>query len=121
MARRVKRAGSRRDDRISAADIIEFFDKYIFIPEGRLVGQRLVLDPWQRAEIEKIYDNPNGPTRRAILSMGRKNAKSTLAAGLLLAHLCWPVRKAPAELAAVQHRAVARSGVADLRARQQDG
>ena len=93
MARRVKRAGSRRDDRISAADIIEFFDKYIFIPEGRLVGQRLVLDPWQRAEIEKIYDNPNGPTRRAILSMGRKNAKSTLAAGLLLAHLAGPSAK----------------------------
>ena len=71
----------------------EFFDKYIFIPEGRLVGQRLVLDPWQRAEIEKIYDNPNGPTRRAILSMGRKNAKSTLAAGLLLAHLAGPSAK----------------------------
>jgi phage terminase large subunit-like protein len=77
---------------VTAADIIRFFDKYIYIPEGRLVGQRLVLDPWQRAEIDRIYNNPAGPTRRAILSLGRKNAKSTLAA-LLLAHLCGPPAK----------------------------
>jgi phage terminase large subunit-like protein len=74
----------RRDHRVTAADIVRFFDKYIYIPEGRWVGQRLVLDPWQRAEIERIYDNPDGPTRRSILSMGRKNAKSTLAAAY-----CW--------------------------------
>jgi hypothetical protein len=36
-----------------------------------------------------IYDNPHG-TRRAIISMGRKNAKTTLSACLLLAHLCGP-------------------------------
>ena len=83
----------RRDHQVTAADIVRFFDKYIYIPEGRWVGQRLVLDPWQRAEIERIYDNPNGPTRRSILSMGRKNAKSTLAAGLLLAHLAGPSAK----------------------------
>ena len=83
----------RRDRQVTAADIVRFFDKYVYIPEGRWVGQRLVLDPWQRAEIERIYDNPNGPTRRSILSMGRKNAKSTLAAGLLLAHLAGPPAK----------------------------
>src|SRR5499427_397155 len=32
-------------------------------------------------------------TRRAIVSMGRKNAKTTLAACLLLAHLCGPSAK----------------------------
>jgi hypothetical protein len=56
----------RRDHRVTAAEIIRFFDKYIYILEGRWVGQRLVLDPWQRAEIERIYDSPNGPIRRRI-------------------------------------------------------
>jgi phage terminase large subunit-like protein len=46
----------------------------------------------QIAEIEKIYDNPEG-TRRAIISFGRKNAKTTLAAVLLLLHLCGPLAK----------------------------
>jgi phage terminase large subunit-like protein len=47
------------------------------------------LREWQRLEIRKIYDNPHG-TRRAIISFGRKNAKSTMAAFLLLLHLVGP-------------------------------
>jgi len=47
------------------------------------------LRAWQRLELRKIYDNPAG-TRRAIISFGRKNAKTTLAAFLLLLHLCGP-------------------------------
>lgn len=59
------------------------------MPEGRLVGQPVVLRGWQRAELVKIYDNPAG-TRRAIISFGRKNGKTALAAFLLLLHLCGP-------------------------------
>jgi len=47
------------------------------------------LRPWQKREIIRIYDNPAG-TRRAILSFGRKNGKTALAAFLLLLHLCGP-------------------------------
>jgi phage terminase large subunit-like protein len=47
------------------------------------------LRPWQRRDIRKIYDNPYG-TRRAFLSFGRKNAKTTFSAFLLLLHLCGP-------------------------------
>lgn len=47
------------------------------------------LREWQRKEIRKIYDNPSG-TRRSIISFGRKNAKTTLAAFLLLLHLSGP-------------------------------
>ena len=57
------------------------------IPEGRDVGKPVLLRGWQRQEIKRIYDNPAG-TRRAIISFGRKNAKTTLAAFLLLLHLC---------------------------------
>jgi len=48
--------------------------------------------PWQREFIEEIYNNPH-TTRRAILSLGRKNGKTTLVACLLLVHLCGPEAK----------------------------
>ena len=77
------------DDKVTGADIVAFIEQVCFVPEGRFVGKKLELFEWQKAEICRIYDNPHG-TRRAIYSMGRKNAKTTLAACLLLAHLCGP-------------------------------
>jgi len=77
------------DDRVTGADIIAFIEEICFVPEGAHVGKKLKLLDWQKTEIRKIYDNPVG-TRRAIISMPRKNAKSTLSACLLLAHLCGP-------------------------------
>jgi len=66
-----------------------WIETYARIPEGRDVGKPVKLRPWQKKEICRVYDNPAG-TRRAILSFGRKNAKTTLAAFLLLLHLCGP-------------------------------
>jgi phage terminase large subunit-like protein len=51
------------------------------------VGKPVRLREWQKANIRRIYDNPAG-TRRAIISFGRKNAKTTFAAFLLLLHIC---------------------------------
>jgi phage terminase large subunit-like protein len=59
------------------------------VPEGRDVGKPVRLRKWQSAEVLKIYDNPAG-TRRAIISFGRKNGKTALAAFLLLLHLVGP-------------------------------
>lgn len=73
--------------------IIAFAHRYIKVPEGALVGQPVVLDDFQKKFIKDVYDNPNRKTRRAILSMARKNAKTTLIAILLLAHLVGPVAK----------------------------
>jgi phage terminase large subunit-like protein len=84
-----KRKQDPNDDKVTGADIIAFIEEVCFVPEGRYVGKKLELFEWQKAEIRRIYDNPQG-TRRAIISMGRKNAKTTLAACLLLAHLCGP-------------------------------
>jgi phage terminase large subunit-like protein len=84
---------SRTDDRITAADIIEFIQTVCRVPEGKLIGQPLVLQDFQKEIIRLIYDNPHGSTRRAIISMGRKNAKTCLSASLLLAHLCGPRAK----------------------------
>jgi len=72
-----------------AARIIEFIERYCVTPEGAHVGRPLVLADFQKQFIRDVYDNPAG-TRRAVLSIARKNGKSGLIAGLLLAHLIGP-------------------------------
>ncbi|TFH40586.1 MAG: terminase [Lysobacterales bacterium] len=76
---------------------IAWIEKHCVIPEGRDVGKPVRLRHWQRAELRKIYDNPAG-TRRAIISFGRKNAKTTLSAFLLLLHLCGPEARRNSQL-----------------------
>mgnify|MGYP002360372539 CR=1 FL=1 len=61
------------------------------------MGKPVRLRAWQKLEICRIYDNPAG-TRRAILSFGRKNAKTTLSAFLLLLHLCGPEARLNSQL-----------------------
>ena len=68
---------------------IRWIEDYCRIPEGKFVGQKVKLRPWQKKELIKIYDNPAG-TRTAILSFGKKNAKTTLSGFILLLHLCGP-------------------------------
>jgi phage terminase large subunit-like protein len=72
-----------------------WIEEYCLIPEGKFVGQPVVLRPWQREIICGIYDSP---TRRAVISFGRKNAKTTLSALLLLLHLCGPEARANSQL-----------------------
>lgn len=76
---------------------INWIQTYCRVPEGKDVGRKLILRPWQQEEIRRIYDNPAG-TRRAIISFGRKNAKTTLAACILLLHLCGPEKKINSQL-----------------------
>jgi phage terminase large subunit-like protein len=95
---------------------IKWIEDHCWIPEGMSMGQKVKLRSWQRAEIIRIYDNPEG-TRKAIISFGRKNAKSTLAAFLLLLHLCGPEYKLNSQLySAAQSRQQA-SVVFDLAAK----
>jgi phage terminase large subunit-like protein len=75
-----------------AADWIE---RYCRVPEGRLVGQPVKLRDWQRKLLREIYDSP---TRRAIISFGRKNGKTALSAFLLLLHLCGPKARPNSQL-----------------------
>lgn len=76
---------------------IKWIEEFCRIPEGRDVGKPVRLRDWQRDEIRKIYDNSAG-TRRAFLSFGRKNAKTTLSAFLLLLHLCGPESRPNSQL-----------------------
>jgi phage terminase large subunit-like protein len=76
---------------------IAWIEFHARIPEGKDVGKAVRLREWQKVEIRKIYDNPAG-TRRAIVSFGRKNAKTTLAAFLLLLHTCGPEARPNSQL-----------------------
>ena len=69
--------------------VIAFIEKYCRAPEGEHVGKPLVLSLFQRKFICDVYDNPHG-TSRGYLSIARKNGKTALIAGILLAHLCGP-------------------------------
>lgn len=75
---------------LSSDQVIEFVETYITIPEGRAVGHSMVLMEWQKRWLREVFDNPHG-TRRAILSMARKNSKTSLVAALLLAYIVGPL------------------------------
>src|SRR5262245_50572861 len=76
---------------------IRWIETHLRVPEGAHVGRPLILREWQRDIIRGIYDGPV-PLRRAIISFGRKNAKTTLSACLLLLHLAGPEARANAQL-----------------------
>ena len=69
--------------------VCQFIEQFCPVPEGKFVGQPMKLMPFQRKFILEVYDNPKG-TSRAYLSVARKNGKSALIAGILLAHIAGP-------------------------------
>ena len=74
---------------------IKWIEQYVCVPEGKLVGQPVKLRKWQKDLIKDIYGSP---TRRAIISFGRKNGKTAFAAFLLLLHLCGPEARENSQL-----------------------
>lgn len=78
--------------------VIEFIETFCIVPEGGLVGRNMQLAPFQRDFILAVYDNEH-ITRRAILSMARKNGKSALVSAILLAHICGPMAQQNAQIA----------------------
>lgn len=69
--------------------VIAFIERYCIVAEGDLIGKPIKLQPFQRKFILEVYDNPAG-TKRAYLSIARKNSKTASIACLLLAHICGP-------------------------------
>ncbi len=81
---------------VSRADrAIRWIEQFCRVPDGKYVGQKVRLHGFQKEILHGIYDKP---TRRGIISFGRKNAKTTLAAMLLLLHLCGPEHRRNSEL-----------------------
>lgn len=71
--------------------VIRFIETYCLTPEGAHVGKPIRLAKFQKQFILDVYDNPHG-TRHGILSIARKNGKTALIAGLMLAHIIGPER-----------------------------
>jgi phage terminase large subunit-like protein len=69
--------------------VIAFIERYCRAPEGMLMGQPIRLEPFQKKFIKDVYTNPHG-THTGILSIGRKNGKTALIAGIALAHIAGP-------------------------------
>ena len=80
-----------------AERVIRFVETYCVTPDGAHAGKPMVLAEFQKQFIRDVYDNPAG-TRRAYLSVGRKNGKSGAIAALLLAHLVGPEAKLNAQI-----------------------
>lgn len=74
-----------------------FIETHCIVPEGQFVGGPMQLAPFQRRFIYEVFDNPAG-TRRAILSIARKNGKTALIAALLLAYVCGPMSQRNAQI-----------------------
>lgn len=66
---------------------IRWIEDNCYIPEGKHVGKQVRLSPFQKDIVRGIYTTP---TRTAIFCIGRKNAKTTLGAFLLLLHTAGP-------------------------------
>lgn len=73
--------------------IIRFCES-LTVPDGDLVGEKVVLRDWQKAIINAVYgprtESGKRKVRQALLTMARKNGKTSLIAMLLLVHLCGP-------------------------------
>ena len=83
-----------REDGLSRPERVVRFLETLTITSGSHAGQPFIVRPWQREIIEGIYGPQNDEGRRivrtALVSMPRKNGKTGLIAGLVLAHLLGP-------------------------------
>ena len=90
-------ASVRRGDRVNS-----FIERYIYVPEGALVGKPMVLLPEQKHFISDVYNNVTSTgkliTRRGVFSIPRKGGKTGLVAALLGAHLIGPEAKRNSQL-----------------------
>ena len=66
---------------------IDWIHHHLFIPEGKMVGQKVRLSNEQIRWMEMIYGSP---TRTFICSLPRKNGKTSWSAMILLLHLVGP-------------------------------
>ena len=53
-----------------AARIIEFVERYLRVPEGKDVGQPMVLADFQKQFIVDVFDNPHGTRRASVCTRG---------------------------------------------------
>lgn len=85
------------------ADRVVAFINQLPITDGPMAGQRFTLDPWMEDWVREIVephyeDTGKNVVREAYLTCARKNAKSYLVSGLLLAYLVGPLAQPNAQI-----------------------
>ena len=86
---------------LSRVERVITFLEDLEITSGKHARTKLRLRPWQRKFLAAVYrENRRGarPIRTAVLSVGRKNGKTVLAAALALCHLCGPEAESRGEV-----------------------
>ena len=71
---------------------MRFCETHARVPEGPLVGKPIRFAVFQEAFFYSVFDNPAG-TKKAILSMARKNSKTATIAALALCFIVGPEAK----------------------------
>ncbi len=92
-------AGIPADELTTGEKVIRFAERYLIAPDGILEGKPIRLDPFQKAFLLAVLDNPHG-TRHATFSVGRRNGKSLLLSILAIAAICGPIAKRGSGIAA---------------------
>jgi hypothetical protein len=70
-----RRTSAKSDQRPTGREVIGFIEKFLRIPDGPYAGQPLILAPWQKQEIHRIY---NQPVRRAVISTAGNSSASII-------------------------------------------
>jgi phage terminase large subunit-like protein len=87
---------------LTRAERVIVFCEELTITQGEKTGSRLKLRGFQKDFIRSVYHTvlpgPRRLVRTAVMSMGRKNGKTQLAAGLALCHLCGPEAESRGEV-----------------------
>ena len=85
--------------RTRAERVISFIES-LPVTSGLLAGKKFKLGGWQKKIIKAIYRTKNGRriVRQALISIPRKNGKTTFTAALALCHLCGPERESRGEI-----------------------
>ncbi len=86
------------DPQTTGETIVAFAHHHLIIPEGPLVGKPMRLDKFQIAFILAIFDNPVH-TRKAYMSVARRNGKTFLMAVIMLAFIVGPLSSLNANIA----------------------
>ena len=86
---------------LSRAERVIAFLEDLTVSSGKLGGTKLRLRGFQKDFVRDVYrtvEDGRRPVRTAVLSVGRRNGKTQLAAGLALAHLCGPEQEMRGEV-----------------------
>lgn len=84
-----------REELTMAERCMMFVEKFLHVPDGPLVGQKMLLHPFQEALFYQIFDTD---CWQVVYSAGRKNAKTATCAAIAACYILGPAAETNASL-----------------------